>query len=438
MNSIQSAAGSFPWYLVCLISLTLMIGQIAVLVIMLHQGRGKSVLIPAFVQFLAGFFVYTALMDCAVLFLSTPKPYPLTAFEQWLFALPWGVYLGAEILLTAALAFGIAGVLRYRRSHLTPDVIRETVNYLPAAICVCEPDGTVLLANLKMDGLCRTLTKEPLNNALKLWEKLEQLRERGSEEGKDQLMVRTPKGETWLFFRDSFTADGKEYEQIIAEDMTEQHRITEELASENHRLREVQARMREAAVRERSLVAAREITNARMTVHNQMGNVLLVGKYYMDHPENIDEAELLRLLEYNNYFLLGEVEQPDPVADPFEEALRTAAKIGVTVEVTGAVPKGAAREILTQAVLQCSANAARHAGADRMTMTLTEENGELKAAVTNNGDPPAGPVRETGGLAALRRETEAAGGTMTVESRPVFLLTLTLPTEDRGKSTENG
>lgn len=430
MNGIYDAVGSFPWLLVCLISLMLLTGQLAVLFIVLRQRWGKKGWIPVLIQFLAGFCLFVLLMDCCTSEDRTAWMANMIPLEKRLLALPWGSYLGAEILLAAALFFSTAGALRYRRSHLTTEVIRETVNFLPAAVCVCDPAGTVLLANLKMDGLSRSLAGEPLRNAAQFWNRLEQLREEPHQAAeREQLMVPTPGGEVWLFFRDSFTADGKEYQQIIAENMTEQHRITEALASENRRLRRIQARMKEVSARERSLVTEREIMNARMTVHNQMGNVLLVGKYYMDHPENINEAELLRLLEYNNYFLLGEVERPDPVPDPYEEALRTAGKIGVKVEVTGTVPEGPARKILAQAIDQCAANAARHAGADRMAVAITEKDGRISAELSNNGEPARGPIRETGGLAALRRTAEEAGGTMKVRGGPVFTVTLTLPAE---------
>ena len=46
--------------------------------------------------------------------------------------------------------------------------------------------------------------------------------------------------------------------------------------------------------------------------------------------------------------------------------------------------------------------------------------------ISNSGLPPKGPIAESGGLLALRRHVEAAGGRMKVQSAPVFRLTLTL------------
>ena len=169
--------------------------------------------------------------------------------------------------------------------------------------------------------------------------------------------------------------------------------------------------------------------NARMTVHDRMGGVLLSGKYFMDHPEDMKEEELLRLLEYNNYFLLGEAEQPGKKEDLLEEALRTAKRIGVTVDLRGSIPEcEPARSLLARAIEQCAANAVRHAGGDLLTVRIIKDETGVSAAFTNNGSAPKGPIVETGGLASLRRAAEGAGGTMNVQSEPVFLLQLTVPT----------
>ena len=49
----------------------------------------------------------------------------------------------------------------------------------------------------------------------------------------------------------------------------------------------------------------------------------------------------------------------------------------------------------------------------------------------NDGTPPAGPVRESGGLLSLRALTESRGGRMDVESVPSFRLVISLPRTSR-------
>ncbi len=214
----------------------------------------------------------------------------------------------------------------------------------------------------------------------------------------------------------------------LAANMTAQYSVTEELARKNRHLKSVLNRMKAVAAKERSLAAAREAMNARITVHNRMGGVLLSGKYYLDHPENMKEEELLRMLEFNSYFLLGEAEQPERTADPIQEAIRTAQRIGVRVEISGELPKEQnVRELLAQAVDQCAANVVRHAGGDRLLIQVTETGDHVVAAFSNNGRAPEKPIAETGGLFVLRKAVEDAGGTMTVQSHPAFLLTVSIP-----------
>ena len=105
-----------------------------------------------------------------------------------------------------------------------------------------------------------------------------------------------------------------------------------------------------------------------------------------------------------------------------------AQRIGVTVVFEGTVPaQEPAREIMAQAIEQCAANTVRHAGGDRLTVTITETGLLYTAEFRNNGTPPDQPVRETGGLSYLRKAAEAAGGTVTIQSEPVFVLKVSVP-----------
>ena len=420
MRTFEAISGGPIGHAILVAELLLALGQLALLLRACRQRRAPARVAVSALHFLAG-FALLALMSHA------EDVYPLRvtyAYEAKLRGLPWAAFAAAALVSALLLLLDLRDSLRYRRAHLSVDAIRETVDLLPAAICVSETEGVVLLVNVKMTALCRALTGEQLTDAARFWQQVAAL---GEAQG-EQVLVRTPQGEVWMFSRDRLEADGRAYAQIVASEMTAQYRVTEELTAKNRQLRDVQARMKSVAARERSLVAAREVMRARTTVHNQMGNVLLTGKYYLEHPDGVREAELLRLLEYNNYFLLGEAEPPEAEPDALQSALLAARRIGVAVALTGPTPEaGVARALLAQAVEQCAANAVRHAGGDLLNVAVARDGGAWRAVMTNNGAPPRGPIAETGGLAALRQAVESAGGAMAVESLPVFALTLTLP-----------
>lgn len=422
MNSLQSAVGTPLGYAIYFAAMLLTAAQLAILSQRLRKRRGPGRILASLLHFLLCFFLLAFLLDYSYNALVLAIPEVLFAFELRLLALPRLLYASLELASAAVLFLQLRSLKRDRETRLTPDAIRQTVDLLPTGLMVSEADGTVLLANLSMTELSRKLTGELLSDAGRFWQQI-QIR---SEDG----LICTADGETRQFQKSVLRLDGKDYDQITAAELTEQYRVTEELSQKNQHLKKVRDRMKAVAAKERRLVAERENMHARMTVHNRMGAVLLSGKYYLDHPENVKEEELLRLLEFNNRFLLGEAEQPSTGVDPLQEAVLTAERIGVAAEIRGELPKDeAARRILAQAVDQCAANTARHAGGDRIRLVLNEEQPKaLSFTVSNNGRPPEGPIAETGGLAVLRKTVEAAGGSMTVESEPAFLLTISIPT----------
>ena len=88
--------------------------------------------------------------------------------------------------------------------------------------------------------------------------------------------------------------------------------------------------------------------------------------------------------------------------------------------------------LLTCTVRECVTNAVRYAEATELYVVFAETQTESSVTVTNNGRIPESPIVEGGGLSTLRRRVERAGGTMTVQSRPRFQLTVTVPKGKEG------
>ena len=100
----------------------------------------------------------------------------------------------------------------------------------------------------------------------------------------------------------------------------------------------------------------------------------------------------------------------------------------MAIHLDGALPENlSVRTAMLAAVRECLTNTASHAGGDALFVKVRQEAGCAWAELTNNGRPPDGPVRETGGLKDLRRIVERAGGTMEVHSAPRFRLRVAFP-----------
>ena len=424
MSLLRDVIGTWLGYFLYFAAMILTAAQLAVVYRLIKVRKAWHRVLPASIHFLVLFFFLTVLLDYSYNVMQLGIPESVNLMEAKLLSLPWLLYAGLELASVAAVILNVRAFRLYRDTHLDANAIRHTVDTLPTGIVIGDEDGTVLLSNLRMTGLCRSLTGELLNDTERFWKAIERACFR-------EHLFRIPDGDIWQFARSRITLEGAEYVQITASDMTELYSVTEELTEKNRHLKEVQEHIRSVAAKERDLASAREVMNARMTVHDRMGAVLLSGKYYLDHPENVKEDELLRMLEYGGGFLLGEAEQPEEDKDLLQEAVRTAHRIGVETEISGSLPENkAARDLLAQAIEQCAANTVRHAGGDRLRVTLLPDSAGMTAALSNNGKAPDTPIRETGGLAVLRKSVEAAGGIMTVQSDPAFLLTVFIPEQE--------
>ena len=140
-----------------------------------------------------------------------------------------------------------------------------------------------------------------------------------------------------------------------------------------------------------------------------------------------------------NRFLLGEAEEPRAEEqDELSEAVRMAKSIGVTVQINGEAPREAQiRGIIAQTITECAANTVKHAEGDALSVELMDNGKSVLLSITNNGRPPKGEIAESGGLLALRRKVEDAGGRMHVESDPVFVLTLQISWKTNSEQSQN-
>lgn len=432
MKSLNALYGSFLWYSLCIVSLALVIGALSGLIRMGREKRSGRARLFSLAASVLAFLLFVLLMDAGHAAINYDGRY--LPIERALFALPWLIYGLGELILAGLLLYIELDYRLYQKTHLTSDVIRRTVNFLPDGIVISDEDGTVRLSNLKMEALCRALTGEVLSDADRF---LTKLREQSI--GADgQILVKTKSGEAWLFEEEPIAVDGQVCRQLIAHDITERYRIIEELKEKNARLQDIQLRMRAVSDLSGDMFVAEEQAKARAALHNQLGQVLLMGRHYISHPESTDPELVYTLTRQMNRFLLGEAEEPRAERqDAISESVAMAKSIGVTVHLNGEAPQEAQiREILAQAIAECAANTVKHAEGDSLTTELSDRAGSFLAVITNSGKPPKGAVAESGGLLSLRRKIEAAGGAMRVESDPAFVLTLQIPKKEKSEQTE--
>ncbi len=318
-----------------------------------------------------------------------------------------------EGVIAVALSLSVRNTLRYRRHHVTPDSVKQAMDLLPVGVAFGEPDGTVIFRNLAMEHLSEALTGKLLTD----WKALL------AAAGGDQVSA---EGRVWQLR--SQDTPGTDLTQLTATDITEQAGILAGLEAKNQKLKDIHLRLEIYHRQAERIIIAQELLNARMTVHDQLGHILLESRYYLKNPGIFNETLFLKLLKSTNTYLLREYEQDDTARDALADAIDVAEAIGVEVTIAGCVPQEeTVRSLLAAAVQECAANAVKHAGGDALTLRIRPEEGGTRFTLETNGQPPTGPIREAGGLLSLRSLTEHLGGRMEVTSAPGFRLDIDLP-----------
>ena len=178
-----------------------------------------------------------------------------------------------------------------------------------------------------------------------------------------------------------------------------------------------------------ALTAEKELLDARLRLHDQMGEDLLVMKrFILQNGTEAEQKEIETMLRRNVSFL--KTGRQGEKKDEYALMLETAEKLGVHIHITGTLPQTEPQKhIIAAAIHECFTNTLRHARGDTLRLNIAEQEEQITIRFTNNGLQPTGPIRETGGLASLRVLAERAGGTLAIAVQPRFTVTLTLPKE---------
>ena len=331
--------------------------------------------------------------------------------------IPWAA--AVVFMAVSALACGIFIYKMKTRelNMLTPGSIKEFIDDMQDGICFCDDNGMPILVNRKMHEISSMLTGEKLLSA-----------ERFMNSITDTVIAETQDESVWDIRRFSLNVGRHHVDGIMACDITEQYDMNRQLQERLQKLSGVNERLRKYGSRLDQVVRESEILAAKIRVHDDIGRCLLAFRAYLERPEQQrDRGRLLTMWKYNIAVMRNEAE-PQKAADSWEMLMKAAAALNVDIVMTGAMPeKSRSRDILISAVHECLTNTVKHAGGSRLYIDIKMPAGCTTAEIFNDGRAPEHEIDETGGLKNLRHAVEGAGGRMTTESVPRFLLKIEIP-----------
>lgn len=311
---------------------------------------------------------------------------------------------------------------KWVREHITATSIKEAIDNLPVGICCYEYNGQVVLKNYSMERICRAYTGEPLLNAVTFLNEIT----KGSKQTEKGTILQLENGEVFTFSDRAIGDKESNLRMLSLVDITEQYKNTKTLEEKQQLVAKLNDELVLYGKRIVDSITAREILDAKVKIHDELGVNLLMSKHYIlsggtkEDRENIESA-LCRNLKY----LKKEKEKIS--IDEFSVIFETAKKLDLKMKLIGNLTElEPQRHIIVTGIHECLTNTIRHAGGDELYIKIDESDTEFRVEITNNGKKPEGEITERGGLLLLRTLVENNDGTMEISWTPCFALRLKL------------
>lgn len=361
---------------------------------------------------------------------------------------------GFMLLLLLRFAWRLRGARARRRELLTPQSIRETIDYLPGGICFSTPGGRPVLTNHRMNQLIFQLTGHTIMNAKTTWEELLRLnsgngcvkldkpwmiKDHMGEEADDDMFFSLPGGSIWRFRKEALTDGLPHYVQLEATDISDLYRYSKELYENNQRLAEQYERQQKLLANIVEINHEKEVLQAKMRIHDDLGRSILTTKQHLWNQTLSENIPYLAGIWNNTIRSLTDFTQIDADAEisPEIELRRAAEMIGCRIDFHGERPVHRKIALLFYAtVREALTNAVMHANADRLNVTINPTGRGYHVEISDNGTVTVSDLTEGSGLSNLRKRLEREGATLEVKCGDGVALIAEFPAEGKEASPQ--
>ncbi len=349
---------------------------------------------------------------------------------SFLLKIPIWIFLAGMSLLIICLCLLVRNEILTCWKNISAWSVKETMDDVPCGVCVSDSWGRIVLSNKKMRELSRMLIGAVLQN----YEDLKQVLDGNkSVQGVTRLspensVLYLPNGTVWMFQNYMLTEEEVAgYLQTVAFDVTEIYFNSEKIRMKNEKLELLNQKLKKMYEQIDESIREQETLKMKMQVHDSFGRSLLTIRRMLEGNKEPDYMKnQLEILKQSIYILSGIMQ--DDTEKQYEESIKHAEKLGVSVEIEGELCDEYQVALITdKAIRECITNCIRHAHGRRVYVQSHKTREGWKVCITNDGERPKEGCREGGGLSALREVVERDGGEMTTKFEPEFLLALKLP-----------
>ena len=320
------------------------------------------------------------------------------------------------ILVTAELAASVVCYVMYNRAskrRVGTHSVKQALDTLGSGICYYRESGMVRLVNHRMNEISEALCGRQAMNGNRLFELFSEKSREFNGAG-ERLFEFDNK--VYQFDRNEITLKDEKLYELIVTDITEEYRRSKELEVKRKEAEKVAESFRDLAKQAQITAMEREILQARINLHDELGKISLLAKKYLESGSlgDLTEKDLVR--EWINTLEAIKRDAARDTEYDYDKARRTAQLLGVQLDAEEIFDDDKVkRSVVSQALVCALNNAVRHGKADRVWMSTQDGGGGKTLIVIDNNGLPAGPESiEKGGLKSLRKNVEALGGEMKV------------------------
>ena len=315
-------------------------------------------------------------------------------------------------------------------TQLSSISVKEAIDTLHTGLLLFRRSGDILLCNRRMEALARQLTGQPPRSGLDFQRHLEEGELHGGcarEILGGQRVFRLPDASVWSISAHDISMGRRACVLLTADDVTERWDAVTLLVRQNEALEKRGQELRHTIGHLQAICEAEEIARSKGRVHDLLGQRISLLLRALRDGQQPDEALLIDFAR-SLPTALREDNTPTP-AHRLALLRETFQGMDVSVEVRGALPEDrAVADAFAEIAGECVTNAVRHGYATRVQFHLFHDD-RWRMTVTDNGIPPAGPIREGGGIGGMRRRLARLGGAMELYTVPRFRIEISVPKE---------
>ena len=315
-------------------------------------------------------------------------------------------------------------------TQLSSISVKETIDTLHTGLLFFRRSGEILLCNRRMDMLAQQMTGQSPQNGRAFQLLLEDgpLRSGCTREVLGgQQVFRLPDSSVWNISSHDIPMGRRALVLLTADDVTQQWDAVSLLAHQNQALEKRGQELRHTIEHLQTICEVEEIARSKGRVHDLLGQRISLLLRALRDNQQPDEALLLEFAHS-----LPTALREDGTSSPtrrLELLKETFQGMEVSVDIRGALPEErAVADGFAEIAVECVTNAVRHGYATRVQLHFFQ-NDCWRMTVTDNGIPPAGPIREGGGIGGMRHRIDRLGGTLGLYTVPRFRIELSVPKE---------